>query len=94
MSTLLNGSAMLIYEDLVSHCLSKQLKDTTACYIVKIIVFILGVITTLELFFIGSLGGILPLILTMFGTITGTMAGIFTLGMLIPRANSKVEANY
>lgn len=93
MSTLLNGSATLIYEDLVSHYLPKRLKDTTVCYIVKAIVFTLGVITTLELFFIDNLGGILPLILTIFGTITGTMAGIFTMGMLVPRANSKVGLN-
>lgn len=69
----------------------KGISQRKVSYILKILVFLIGIISTALVFVVEHLGGLLSLSLSFGGATMGPMLGVFTLGMLIPTANSKVS---
>jgi sodium-coupled monocarboxylate transporter 8/12 len=54
------------------------------------IVAINGIISTTLVLLMENLGEIIPLTISVTGMTAGPLMGIFTLGMLFPKANAKV----
>lgn len=89
LSAHLNCLSGTIYEDFVSKFVSKTITEQTKSNILKLIVVIAGVVCTALVFVFEHLGGILPMSLAFHGLTAGPLLGIFTLGILFRRANSK-----
>lgn len=65
--------------------------EQTASNILKLIVLIVGVICAALVYVVEQLGGILPLSIAFVGICAGPSLGLFSLGILVPRCNSKVS---
>ncbi|RZC42684.1 SSF domain containing protein, partial [Asbolus verrucosus] len=65
------------------------INEKTSSYILKLIVIIIGVICTGLVFILEHLGGLLPLAISLGGVTAGPLLGMFTLGVLFPKASSK-----
>lgn len=65
--------------------------EKSASNTLKLIVVITGIVCTALVFVIEHLGGILALTFALGSLTAGPMLGLFTLGMLFPRVNSKVH---
>ncbi|XP_044267363.1 sodium-coupled monocarboxylate transporter 2-like [Tribolium madens] len=89
LSAHLNCLSGTIYEDFVSKLIPKDITERTKSNILKLIVVICGAICTLLVFLFERLGGILPLVISFQGLTGGPLLGMFTLGILSRRANSK-----
>lgn len=60
---------------------------------VQVLSVVIGCVCTVLVFWVESLGQILELSISFNGLNAGAILGIFTLGMLLPRANSIVRKN-
>lgn len=80
-----------IYEDFVHKIIGKDIGEKTASNILKLIVIIIGIVSTILVFVIENLGGLLPLAISLQGVTNGPLLGMFTIGVLFPRANAKVS---
>ncbi|XP_044269102.1 sodium-coupled monocarboxylate transporter 2-like [Tribolium madens] len=89
LSATLNCLAGTIYEDFISKFMHKRITQKTASNILKIIVVITGVACTALVFVIEHMGGLLKLAIGLGGVTNGPLLGLFTLGMIFPRANAK-----
>lgn len=67
------------------------MSEKTASNVLKLIVLATGLICTLLVFIIEKLGGILPLAIAFSSVTSGPVLGMFTLGILVPKCNSKVR---
>lgn len=90
LSTNLNSLAGTLYEDFVIQWMPKNSTEKTHSNMLKLLVVILGVICTSMVYVVQHLGGILPLAIALTAIPAGPLLGLFVLGVLIPRANSKV----
>ncbi|XP_068915371.1 sodium-coupled monocarboxylate transporter 1-like [Tenebrio molitor] len=88
-SAFLNCVAGTLYEDFVLKVTGPIDDDKRAAYILKFLVCIVGVLCTLLVFIVERLGGILPLAVSLSGVTAGPLLGMFTLGILFPKATSK-----
>lgn len=86
MSSNLNALSGVICKDV----LKRKLSDKTGSGVLKIIVLVAGTLCTCLVFTIGLLGEVFALSLLVIGLTQGPLLGIFALGMLFPKANSKV----
>jgi sodium-coupled monocarboxylate transporter 8/12 len=91
LSACLNCVAGTMYEDFVLKVTGPIDDDKRAAYILKLLVVIVGVLCTLLVFVVERLGGILPLVVSLGGLTSGPLLGMFTLGILFPKATSKVS---
>ncbi|XP_015834034.1 sodium-coupled monocarboxylate transporter 2 [Tribolium castaneum] len=89
LSATLNCLAGTLYEDFISKFMHKGITEKSASNILKIIVIVTGVACTVLVFVIEHMGGLLKLSISLGGVTNGPLLGLFTLGMLFPRANSK-----
>ncbi|RZB40467.1 SSF domain containing protein, partial [Asbolus verrucosus] len=89
LSANLNCLAGTMYEDFILKFTGPGISDKTSSYILKLIVVIIGVICTALVFVLEHLGGILPLAISLGGMTAGPLLGMFTLGVLFPKASSK-----
>ncbi|KAJ3635979.1 hypothetical protein MTP99_008837 [Tenebrio molitor] len=89
LSAFLNCVAGTLYEDFVLKVTGPIDDDKRAAYILKFLVCIVGVLCTLLVFIVERLGGILPLAVSLSGVTAGPLLGMFTLGILFPKATSK-----
>lgn len=80
-----------IYEDFVKAKLSEKRQRNPAIFL-KSFVVIIGIITTALVYIVEHLGGLLSLNIGLNGIAQGPLLGLFTLGVLFPRANSKVSS--
>lgn len=87
----MNCLAGTIYEDFISPFVSKNVSQITISNILKVVVIIIGLISTGMIFIVEQLGGLFPLALSLSGITYGPLLGIFSLGMLVPMANTKVK---
>ncbi|KAK4876936.1 hypothetical protein RN001_009442 [Aquatica leii] len=85
LSTSLMNLATVIYTDFVSAFLSVPCRNAT--YILKLIVFLIGVVCVGLIFVIGNMGSILQVYVTLDGITSGILLGLFTLGVVFPSAN-------
>lgn len=79
-----------IYEDFVSKLLPPSIKEKTVNNILKLIVLLAGIICVALVYVIEHLGGMLPLTVAFMGVCAGPSLGLFSLGILVPKCNSKV----
>lgn len=86
----MNSLSGTIYQDFVSRFVRKDITQLQVSNILKMIVVIIGVVSTALVLVVENLGGILPLTIAFSGVTSGALMGLFTLGMIFPWANSKV----
>ncbi|KAH1002847.1 hypothetical protein HUJ04_008884 [Dendroctonus ponderosae] len=89
LSANLNSLAGTIYEDFLKSWLEKHHNHKTAGHVLKLIVVIAGVLCTAMIFVVQQLGGLLALSISLGSVAHGPLLGMFTLGVLCPRANRK-----
>ena len=93
MSSNLNALAAVIYKELVCKFLQDK-SETRSTFVLKIIVLLMGIVGTCLVFVLERLGEILSVMSLVFGIAQGPLLGLFSLGMLVPRANSKVNTYF
>jgi hypothetical protein len=71
---------------------SKETSQKTVSNILKLIVIATGAVCTSLVLIIEHLGGLLKLAISLGGITNGPLLAMFTMGMLFPKANSKVES--
>lgn len=86
----MNCLAGSVYEDFVSPFMPKDISQKQVSNILKLLVMIIGIISTAMVFVIEHMGSILPINYALGGITNGPLLGLFTLGMLFPVANHKV----
>ncbi|XP_063915710.1 sodium-coupled monocarboxylate transporter 2-like [Zophobas morio] len=89
MSANLNALSGVIYKDIVYFFLKKKLSDKSGSGILKVIVLAVGTLSTGLVFTIGLLGEIISVSILVASLSLGPLLGLFTLGVLFPKANSK-----
>ncbi|XP_018576921.1 sodium-coupled monocarboxylate transporter 1 [Anoplophora glabripennis] len=89
LSANLNCLAGTIYEDFLKARLERKGPHKNAGYILKLIVVITGVVSTAMVYVVENLGGLLAISIGLGSVAHGPLLGMFTLGVLFPRANSK-----
>ncbi|CAH1999310.1 unnamed protein product [Acanthoscelides obtectus] len=88
LSANLNSLAGTIYEDFLKSFLTKRGKNNAGVTL-KILVVIIGVISTSLVYIVEKMGGLLSLSIGLGSMAHGPLLGMFTLGLLFPRANGK-----
>ncbi|XP_049786323.1 sodium-coupled monocarboxylate transporter 1-like [Schistocerca cancellata] len=89
MSGTLNALSGTIYEDFLLPLMPKKKTDLLVNLIMQAIVLVVGIITVGMVYIVERLGTILELGYSVGGVTNGSLLGIFTLGMLVPSANTK-----
>ncbi|EDS33847.1 sodium/solute symporter [Culex quinquefasciatus] len=87
MSTLMNTLSGTIYDDFVKPHFS--FSERTASNVIKTMVVTIGVICLLLVFVVEKLGSVFSLAISVSGVTSGTLLGIFFLGMFSPYINAK-----
>ncbi|XP_055599025.1 sodium-coupled monocarboxylate transporter 1-like [Uranotaenia lowii] len=88
MSSSLNTLAGTIYEDFIRPC-RPNASERSSSAIMKLIVVILGLIVMVLVFVVEKLGSIVQMAVSCTGVISGSIMGMFTLGMCSTRATTK-----
>ncbi|KAF5286288.1 hypothetical protein FQR65_LT12728 [Abscondita terminalis] len=83
-SSVLNTLASTIYEDFMSPYISDEVKTKREPHILKLIVLITGILSTLLMIAVEQSSEILPVLVTIQGSTLGPILGLFVLGALIP----------
>ncbi|CAH0547672.1 unnamed protein product [Brassicogethes aeneus] len=89
LSANLNCLSGTIYEDFLKDRLEKKGCHKTATHFLKLIVVVVGVVSTLMVYVVEHLGGLMALSISLGSVAHAPLLGMFTLGALCPRANSK-----
>lgn len=89
LSANLNSLSGTIYEDFLKNWLETHHSQKTATYILKLVVVFTGISCTAMIFVVQHLGGLLALSISLGSMAHGPLLGMFTLGVLFPRANKK-----
>lgn len=87
----MNSFAAIFYKDFIAKLVSPNISEKAASNILKLITVAVGTVCILLVFIVEQLGGILSLSIALGGVALGPTMGLFTLGMLVPRTNSKVN---
>jgi Na+/proline symporter len=93
MSSILNSLSGVIYKHCVKRFLKNNPSEKTISNVLKLIVAISGAVCTCLVFLIEHLGEIISVTAAFTGITDGPLLGMFTLGVLFPRANAKVRSN-
>lgn len=93
LSASLNCLAGTFYEDFISKLGGSKLSDAQISCWLKALVFVIGMISIALVYVIEHLGSILPLAISLGSVTNGPLLGMFTLGILFPRASKKVGTN-
>ncbi|EDS33850.1 sodium/solute symporter [Culex quinquefasciatus] len=88
MSSSLNTLAGTIYEDFIRPC-RPNASERSSSATMKLIVVILGLLVIGLVFIVEKLGSIVQMAVSCTGVISGSVMGMFTLGMVSTRANTK-----
>jgi sodium-coupled monocarboxylate transporter 8/12 len=79
-----------MYEDFVLKVTGPINSDKRAALVLRVLVVIIGVVCTLLVFVVERLGGLLPLAISLGAVTAGPLLGMFTLGVVIPKASCRV----
>ena len=90
MSSSLNALSAVVYKNLVYFFFKDTPSEKKAATILKLIVLIMGILCSLLVLIVDQLGEIISIFFALTGLANGPLLGAFTLGMLFPKANSKV----
>ncbi|KAK9737967.1 Sodium:solute symporter family [Popillia japonica] len=88
LSVILNSTSMVILEDFVKGCMRMNPREKKATMFVKIVSLILGIVALGFVYIVERMGGVLAMATSLSAIAAGTTFGVFTLGMLVPWANS------
>lgn len=88
----MNCLAGTIYEDFLKGWLERKGPHKNAGFILKLLVVITGIVSTAMVYVVENLGGLLAISIGLGSVAHGPLLAMFTLGVLFPRANSKVTA--
>ncbi|XP_050430507.1 putative sodium-dependent multivitamin transporter [Adelges cooleyi] len=88
-SPILNSLAAVTMEDYVKPFRKHEIPDKKKVYYMKLLVLAYGGVCIILAFLAQYIGSILQTSLTIFGVIGGPVLAVFTLGVLIPKANQK-----
>ncbi|XP_037039646.1 sodium-coupled monocarboxylate transporter 1-like isoform X2 [Bradysia coprophila] len=88
-SATLNSMAGIIYSDYIKPLRLFKHSDSTANLTMKFTIVVLGIFCVLAGFVVEQVESIFQVINTIVGMTCGAVFGVFCLGMLYPRANSK-----
>ncbi|KAI4470153.1 sodium-coupled monocarboxylate transporter [Holotrichia oblita] len=91
LSAVLNCLAATIYEDFISPFIRKDTSKEQIGVYLKVIVLVIGVISTALVYVVEKLGGLAPLTLAFAGVTSGPILGLFLMGMVLPQITSKEE---
>lgn len=89
-SATMNSLAGIAYNDYLRPLNLFKHTDSSANFSMKLITFVLGVLSILGGIIVEQFSSIFQLIFTSAACSTGALFGVFTLGMLYPWANAKV----
>lgn len=90
LSACMNSLAASMYEDFVSPFVPASTGQKTISNILKFMVVMIGLISTLLVYVVEHMGSIVPINFALSSITNGPLLGLFTMGMLFPVANSKV----
>ncbi|CAD6991220.1 sodium-coupled monocarboxylate transporter 2 [Ceratitis capitata] len=90
MSAMLNSLAGVMYFDYIRPRIKKYHTDERANFIMKMIIIMMGCYCVAGGLIVERFDSILQLVITITGINTGSIVGVFLLGMLVPRTNGKV----
>lgn len=87
----LNCVATTIYSDFVASWFAQytNVVSETAC--IKFLVLLIGALCTILMYVFEYVGSFLNVIMSVTGIVNGPLLGMFTLGMLFPKASKKVS---
>ncbi|KAJ8917443.1 hypothetical protein NQ315_005490 [Exocentrus adspersus] len=88
LSVVLNSTAQVFLEDFVKGCMRITLTERTAKLVVKSVVLVLGTVALGFLYVVEHMGGVLAMASSLSAIAASTTCGIFTLGMVVPWANT------
>ncbi|XP_065079972.1 sodium-coupled monocarboxylate transporter 1-like [Ochlerotatus camptorhynchus] len=88
MSSGLNTLAGTIYEDFIRPC-HPHATDRSSSAVMKVIVVILGALVIVLVFIVEKLGSIVQMAISCTGVMSGSILGMFTIGMVSTKANTK-----
>ncbi|CAH1368179.1 unnamed protein product, partial [Tenebrio molitor] len=88
LSTSLNCVIVIIYKDLLTKR-SQSWDEKTSNKFVKVVSVVVGLISTGLIFLVGMEENVFPWIVSVIALYGGPTLGIFTLGVLFPKANAK-----
>ncbi|KAJ3663250.1 hypothetical protein Zmor_007553 [Zophobas morio] len=88
-SSSLNGIAGVIYKDFLYKFLNENIKEKTVTNILKLIVALCGIAIIGLVLIMQHLGDIIPLATSIAAMSQGPSMGMFTLGVLFPKANAE-----
>lgn len=91
MSAMLNSLAGVVYFDYIKPHIKKYRSDERANFIMKLIIIAMGCYCVVGGMIVERFDSILQLVITITGINTGSVVGVFLLGMLVPRTNGKVS---
>ncbi|XP_068918283.1 sodium-coupled monocarboxylate transporter 1-like [Tenebrio molitor] len=89
LSSNLNAMSGVLYHDFIKRLVKRDITDETVTKILKMTVVICGIVCTSLVLLVQHLGGIISLTVSLAGMVAGPVMGMFTLGMLFPKANAK-----
>ncbi|XP_017769090.1 PREDICTED: sodium-coupled monocarboxylate transporter 2-like [Nicrophorus vespilloides] len=89
LSATLNSLSGSLYTDFVSRLMPEDITQQTVSNVLKLIVVIIGVVSTSLVFIVEHMGVLLPLSISLSSLTSGPLLGLFTFGMFFPKANSK-----
>lgn len=89
LSASLNALSATVYQDFISKYYPELDKNGRTGFIIKFLVVAMGAVIAVLALMVEHLGPILPLAISVSSITAGSFLGLFTLGMLCPRANSK-----
>ncbi|XP_001660396.2 sodium-coupled monocarboxylate transporter 1 [Aedes aegypti] len=87
MSTSMNTLSGTIYDDFVKP--QFKFKESTASSVIKGMVVFIGILCLMLVFVVEKLGSVFSLAISVSGVTSGTLLGIFFLGMFSPKINAK-----
>lgn len=89
LSTCLNAMAAVVLEDFYKPFIKSSLTERQTSYLMRGVVFIIGIISTALVFVVEKLGTVLQLQMSIAGVTAGPVFGVFTMGVLMPWVNRK-----
>lgn len=89
-SSYLNAIGGVIYKDLLCKFFKKKFSDTTAKNILKILIILEGILSIGISFWFKNSKNLYEVAVRSLAVLSGPLLGTFLLGILFPRANSKV----
>ncbi|KAH8334384.1 hypothetical protein KR059_009470, partial [Drosophila kikkawai] len=88
LSVYFNSTSLVILEDIVRGCFKMQPGERASTILVKSSILVLGVLAFALIFLLEQASGVLSIWTSVAAIASGATFGIFTLGMLVPWANT------